>query len=221
MLSTIRSLAAVLLLAGASVMLAQATGNAAGVSPAAQPFMLIPGLDKGVMDATADPCADFYQYACGNWKKLHPIPSDSPYSDQFYNLEQYNRQVLRAILEKAAVDDPSRDATARKIGDYYASCMDEEAVHEKGMAALQPELDRIQSLTSKEQLPELLAHFQLINVNAFLGFGSQQDFQGRDPDDCGCEPERTRDFQRRIITSGRARRMKKSGSNMCSTSATF
>ena len=177
MLSTIRSLAALLLLAGASVVLAQTTGNAAGMSPAAQPFMLIPGLDKTLMDAKADPCADFYQYACGNWSKLHPIPSDSPYSDQFYNLEQYNRQVLRAILEKAAGDDPSRDATARKIGDYYASCMDETAVQQKGMAALQPELDRIRSLSSKEQLPELLAHYQLIGVNAFLGFGSQQDYK--------------------------------------------
>jgi endothelin-converting enzyme/putative endopeptidase len=44
------------------------------------------------------------------------------------------------------------------------------------MAPLQPELDRINALSSKDQLPELLAHFQLINVSAFLGFGSQQDF---------------------------------------------
>jgi endothelin-converting enzyme/putative endopeptidase len=108
---------------------------------------------------------------------LHPIPSDSPYSDQFYNLEQYNRQVLHEILEKAAADDPSRDANTKKIGDYYASCMDDAAVQQKGLASLQPELDRINGLTGKDQLPELLAHYQLINVNAFLGYGSQQDFK--------------------------------------------
>ncbi len=143
----------------------------------AQTFSPVPGLDKTLMDTTADPCVDFYQYACGNWSKKHPIPSDSPYSDQFYNLEQYNRQVLHAILEKAAADTSTTDANTRKIGDYYASCMDEAAVQKKGLAPLQPELDRINALTSKDKLPALLAHFQLINVNAFLGFGSQQDFK--------------------------------------------
>jgi putative endopeptidase len=140
-------------------------------------FKLIPSLDKDVMDTTADPCVDFYQYACGHWSKLHPIPNDSPYSDQFYNLDQYNRQVLRGILDAAAVAGGTRDGNTQKIGDYYASCMDEAAIQTKGMAPLQPELDRINALSSKDQLPELLAHFQLINVNAFLGFGSQQDFK--------------------------------------------
>jgi putative endopeptidase len=142
-----------------------------------QTFKLIPSLDKDIMDAAADPCVDFYRYACGNWSKLHPIPNDSPYSDQFYNLDQYNHQVLHGILDSAAAVSSDRDANTQKIGDYYASCLDEAAIQQKSMMPLQPELDRINALSSKDQLPELLAHYQLINVNAFLGFGSQQDFK--------------------------------------------
>ncbi len=154
-----------------------AFGQSAGAGSAATNYSLIPGFDKSLMDTSADPCADFYQYACGNWSKLHPIPSDAPYSDQFFNLDQYNHQVLRDILQKAAQPTPARDANAQKIGDYYASCIDDGAIQQKGFSSLRPELDRIDALTSKDQLPELLAHYQLIGVDAFLGFGSQQDFQ--------------------------------------------
>jgi len=173
-----RVLVVLFLIVAAILSFAQSSNdNTPATNSVPEKYSLIPSLDKSLMDTTADPCVDFYQFACGNWGKLYPVPADSPYSGQFYNLDQYNHQVLHSILEKASAPDASRDANTQKIGDYYASCMDEAAIQKKGLAPLQPELDHINSLKSKDQLPELLAHYQMINVNAFLGFGAQQDFK--------------------------------------------
>jgi endothelin-converting enzyme/putative endopeptidase len=136
----------------------------------------LPGLDKRAINTNADPCQDFYQYACGNYSKLHPIPSDQPSFDQFTNLYEFNTQVLHGILE-TLVTTGGRDATAQKLGDYYSSCMDTATIEQKGLAPIQPELDRITGLKSKGELASELAHLQRIQVGAFLDFGEQQDFK--------------------------------------------
>ena len=149
----------------------------AATDPGQTRYERLPGLDQRLIDTSADPCADFFQYACGNFPKLYPIPRDRSAFGTGTLVAEYTAHVLEGLLEKAAGGGPGRTPNEQKIGDFYAACMDQDTINRKGLQPLQPDLDRIAALKSKDQLPELLAYFQLIGVNAFLGFGEQQDFK--------------------------------------------
>ncbi len=133
-------------------------------------------LDVTALDKTADPCKDFFQYACGGWVKNHAIPADQAVWGRFSELVERNRTVLHEILEQAAAAS-KRTPNEQKIGDYYASCMDEAAINKKGVAALKPEFDLIDGLKDKSELPALVAHMRSQGINVFFGFGSGADFK--------------------------------------------
>ena len=133
--------------------------------------------DVKSMDRTADPCTDFYQYACGGWIKNNPVPPDQSRWGRFSELDERNKQALREILEEAAKGGPVRDSATQKIGDYYAACMDEKGIDAKGLAPLQGELDRIRNLTGKPQLAEAIVHLHRIGITSLFEFGSGQDYK--------------------------------------------
>jgi putative endopeptidase len=141
------------------------------------PVRTIPGFDKSAIDTTADPCADFYQYACGSYSKLHPIPADLPSFDQFSNLYEFNLQALHGILEKASTVHAAAGSDEQKIGDYYASCMDTAAIDKAGLEPIQPELNRIAAIKSRDELAPEIAHLQRISVNSFFVLSADQDFK--------------------------------------------
>ena len=143
--------------------------------PASKPASV--RFDINAIDRAADPCVDFYQYACGTWIKNNPIPNDQSRWGRFSELAERNREVLHEILEEAAKPDPKRDQVTREIGDFYAACMDDKAIDARGLEAIKQQLDRIRNLKDKAQLAELAAYLQREGMGGLFDFSSGQDFK--------------------------------------------
>lgn len=142
-----------------------------------------PKFDISNLDKSVDPCTDFYQFACGNWLKKNPIPPD--YTDwvSFSEVYEQNLNALHRILEKASVNDPKRSPVTQKIGDFYASCMDEQALNRRGAQAVAGELKRIAAVKNKQEMMEVAAHEGLIGPDTIFNFSSSPDLHNADMTD--------------------------------------
>src|ERR1700684_3750997 len=143
--------------------------------------------DPDLVDKTLNPCDDFYKYACNKWIAANPIPADQVYWSTGGGLEMWNDNVLRETLEAASKNDPQRSPVQQKIGDYWAACMDESGIDAAGIKPLQPELDRIAGIKSKQEITLEIAHLHRLfpgeweqgdnQTNApFFGFTGQPDY---------------------------------------------
>ncbi|MFM2288230.1 MAG: metallopeptidase PepO, peptidase family [Pseudomonadota bacterium] len=141
-------------------------------APAAPDFVHAAWLDTSV-----DPLKDFYGYANGGFLKSNQIPPAYPMWGHSMILNEDNNAFVRQVLESAAADRTApAGSELRKLGDFFASGMDEAAINKAGITPLKGELARIAALRTASQLPSLLAHLQVIGVNAAFGVGEMQDF---------------------------------------------
>jgi predicted metalloendopeptidase len=137
-----------------------------------------PGFNFADLDRSVKPCDDFYEFTAGGWMKANPIPSDRPNWSAFGKLRAANEDALRQILEDAAKDKSVAPGSNRqKIGDFYASCMDESQIEAAGAKPLDPEFQRIAAISDVPSLQAEIARLQRAGVNVAFGFGSVQDFK--------------------------------------------
>ena len=127
------------------------------VAQESEPKSAQPVLYTSFMDTSVDPCVDFYTYSCGGWMKNNPIPPDQSSWSTYGKLQDENLAELRDILEQASKSNNPAGSVNQKIGDYYASCMDEAAIEKLGAKPLEPELARIAELKSKQDIADYLA----------------------------------------------------------------
>jgi predicted metalloendopeptidase len=115
--------------------------------------------DRSAMDPTADPCQDFYQYTCGGWRSSHPMPADKSRYGRFDELREYNLYTLNTILEDVAKPG-KHSALEKKVGDFYAACMDESAAEAKGIQPITPWLEKIAGIHDRAQIIRTVATLQ-------------------------------------------------------------
>jgi endothelin-converting enzyme/putative endopeptidase len=134
-----------------------------------------PSLDVESMDRSVDPCVDFYKFSCGGWQKNNPIPADQAGWSVYAKLTNDNQQFLWGIL---AEDAQAKDRTPvqQKVGDYFAACMNTDAIDALGDKPVQMELAKIAGLKTRAELIAALTELHHEWVGSyFFGSGTDQD----------------------------------------------
>jgi predicted metalloendopeptidase len=108
------------------------------------------------LDSSIRPGDDFYRYANGGWLKANTIPVGQSSYDTRAMLAERTSQQVRDLIRHAASAHAPKGSVVQKVGDYYASVLDQDAIEAKGLSPLADEMIRIAAITDKTALSAYL-----------------------------------------------------------------
>jgi len=134
-------------------------------------------LDPAFIDQTANACVDFMQYANGAWLAHDTIPAAYSSSGVTRDMSDHNELVVRSVLDDAMAQRASQPAgsTPRKLGTFYASCMDSTAIEAAGLTPVRPWLRDIDGITSRSRLLAVIGALQVRGINLVFHYSPDID----------------------------------------------
>ena len=155
-----------------------ACSTATNTPPAPKPYFAPHGFDVAAMDTNAKACDDFYRFAVGKWRDTHPLPSTYSRYGRFEELQERNRDVLHAILEEDAklAATAEKGSAVQKLGDFYGTCMNEQATEAAGFTPIKAELDAIDAINDRAGVDAEIIRLEQRGIAPGFRFSSQNDF---------------------------------------------
>ena len=166
-----------LILGAAALLVLVACGKAPEDKTAELPAAAASGIDLQYMDTSVKPGDDFFAYVNGTWLRDAEIPSDRSSYGGFSVLRDEAQENVRAIIEESASGDFAKGTDEQKVGDLYKSYLDWDTRNARGMAPLQPELDRIESISDYDDLAVYFAETVRRGLDAPFSLGQYADFK--------------------------------------------
>lgn len=153
---------------------------AAAGAQSAMPASVVPPLkviDPAFIDRSANACVDFFQFANGAWLKNDTIPAAYSSTGVSRDMGDRNELVVRSVLDDAMAQRKSLPAssTKRKLGTFYATCMDSASAEKAGVAPVRASLASIDRISSKRALLTTIAALQKTGANVAFRFGPDVD----------------------------------------------
>lgn len=115
------------------------------------------GLDLYAMDAEMHPGDDFFRYVNGTWYDEFDMPADRTRYGSFTLLREKSEQRVKFIIDDLAEAKPDPATLEGRVAAFYNAFVDTDAIETAGLAPVQPYLDRIQTIETKEDLVRVFA----------------------------------------------------------------
>ncbi|HYZ84691.1 MAG TPA: M13 family metallopeptidase N-terminal domain-containing protein, partial [Bryobacteraceae bacterium] len=123
--------------------------------------------DLEAINKDVRPCDDFYEHAIGRWHAQHPIPASQVRWGKRWAAAEYNRDVLRDLVETVAAKSSTGNTNERLIGTYFNACMNTKTIDALGNKPIQPALERIRLAFTREALKSEIAKFAAEDIPLF------------------------------------------------------
>ncbi|MEN9715572.1 MAG: hypothetical protein RJA35_1039 [Actinomycetota bacterium] len=133
------------------------------------------GIDAAAQDKSVRPQDDFYRHVNGTWLKNTEIPADKPLYGTFIALRDKSEKEVHDIITEAA--EQGQDGIAKKLGDLYASFMDEQRADELRVAPIAAELKLIETIRSVDDAAKLLGEFERAGIGGLFGMAIENDMK--------------------------------------------